>query len=108
METDNGFIFTCTIQEILKALQASKENGTIIALTVPKLGSGIFITAIEDIIEGNEGNVYIKLKDYDVTGFMFERTTLQLTEIISVCALSHKWEGIYHRNVTANGKMLSL
>jgi hypothetical protein len=92
------FNFSRDPECILRALLDSKHHGTVLAMTVPSIGAGIFITAVDDVLL-NGKETYVILKKYDVTGFIFERNTLMINEIVSVCPLNSKWENPYIKNI---------
>jgi hypothetical protein len=99
MRIQGEYNFTRNEGEILKALLNSKENCTMVALAVPCIGAGVFITAVDDLYL-NDGETYIQVKNYDVTGRIIEKTKIALKEIIGVCPLNSKWENPYLKNIS--------
>jgi hypothetical protein len=99
MRIQGEFNFTREQGEILKALLNSKEKGTMIALAVPAIGSGVFITAVDDLFL-NDGETFIQLKSYDVTGRIIEKTKIPLKEIVGACPLHSQWQNPYLKNLT--------
>jgi hypothetical protein len=87
--------------QIVDILSQSKSNGTAVALTSPAIGSGYFITAVQDIFLGDDdGDVLIVFKPYDITGYIFQRNKLYLWEIKSVCAFKSAFENPYIKTIT--------
>src|SRR5688572_6949114 len=99
MAANEEYNFTSDRGEILNALQKSKDNQTMVALTVPDIGAGLFITAVDAIIQ-NENETIIILKQYDITGCMLEKNKFQLNEIVSACSLKSKWVNPYIKTFT--------
>lgn len=105
MKIQGEYNFTREEAEILKCLLDSKEKGTMIALAVPFIGAGVFITAVDDLFL-NDGETYIQIKNYDVTGRIVERTRIPLKEIIGVCPLNSVWENPYLKNITNDPEII--
>ncbi len=99
MRIQGEYNFTRDEGEILKALLDSKEKGTMLALAVPCIGAGIFITAVDDLFL-NDSETYIQVKNYDVTGRIIEKTKIALKEIIGVCPLNSRWENPFLKNIS--------
>jgi len=99
MRIQGDYNFTRDDGEILKALLDSKEKGTMIALAVPFIGAGVFITAVDDLFL-NDGETYIQIKNFDVTGRIIEKTRIPLREIIGACPLNSQWANPYLKNMT--------
>jgi hypothetical protein len=68
---------------ILEALLHAKENGTMIGIHAPVLGTGTYITGVIDILI-TDHETTIVTKSYDITGYFFDKTSLKLNEIKSV------------------------
>lgn len=83
--------------EILNALAESKASGTAVGISAPVLGTEICVTAVEDILIGEE--ITIVLKSYDITGYMLETNKLQLSDIKSVCPFTSPFENPYMRTL---------
>jgi hypothetical protein len=85
---------------MLSALLASKESGTAIGISAPVLGSGIFITAVEKILNNNDifdqSEIVIVLKAYDITGYFFARNVIKLNEIKSVWPLKSPFKNPFY------------
>jgi hypothetical protein len=105
MKIQGEYNFTREQGEILKALLDSKDKGTMIALAVPSIGSGVFITAAVDV-SLNDGETFIHLKSYDVTGRIIEKTCIPLKEIEGACILHSQWENPFLKNL-ANDRLQS-
>lgn len=89
--------------EMLNILAESKANGTAVGVSAPVLGSEIYVTAVDDIVVGED--VTIILKNYDITGYMLETNKLKLGEIKCVCPFKSAFENPYMRTLK-NGKSL--
>lgn len=98
MRIQGEYNFTREPQEILKALLDSKEKGTMIALAVPSIGAGVFITSVDDLFLNDE-ETFIQLKSFDITGRIIERTKIPIREIIGACPLKSQWENPYLKNL---------
>lgn len=98
MRIEGEYNFTREQGGILKALLDSKEKGTMIALAVPSIGTGVFISAVDDLFL-NDGETFIQLKSYDATGRLIEKTKIPLKEIIGVCSLHSQWENPFLKNL---------
>lgn len=83
-EAGQQYDFIVRPDEILKAIAASRDNGTVIGIYSPALGNTMYITGIDKLVVDGE-NTAVVLKEYDMSGHIFERHTLMLDEIISVC-----------------------
>ena len=105
MRIQGEYNFTREPGEILKAILDSKEKGTMIALAVPSIGAGVFITAADDV-SLNDGETFVHLKSYDVTGRIIEKTRISLKEIVGACTLHSQWQNPYLKNL-ANDKLQS-
>ena len=103
MRIQGEYNFTREQGEILKALLNSKEKGTMIALAVPSIGAGVFISAVDDLFL-NDGETFIQVKSFDVTGRIIEKTKIPLKEIDGVCILHSQWQNPYLKNL-ANDKL---
>ena len=82
-EDDQQFDVIVRPDEILNAIAASRDNGTVIGIYSLALGSTMYITGIDEIV-GEGENTVVVLKKYDMSGHIFERHTLMLHEIVSV------------------------
>jgi hypothetical protein len=98
MKIQGEFNFTRNQSEILTALLDSKQKGTMIALAVPSIGAGVFITAVDDLFL-NDGESFVQLKNYDVTGRILERTRIPLKEIVGACPLHSQWQNPYLKSI---------
>lgn len=83
--------------DMLNILSESKAHGTTVGIKAPKLGSGIYVTAVDDIIIDTE--ITIVLKSYDITGYMLERHKLKLSDIRSVFPFKSPFQNPYMRNI---------
>jgi hypothetical protein len=86
--------------EILNILTESKSRGIAVGISAPMiLGDEIYVTAVEDIIIGDD--ITIVLKNYDITGYMLEKNKLKLGEIKSVFPFKSAFENPYMRTFKA-------
>ena len=76
---------------IIKELIRSKLNGTVIGITSPALGAGMFLTAVEDILIEGEKSVVV-LKHFDINGYFFSTHQLTLDQVAAVCPFRSKFE----------------
>lgn len=106
MRIQGEFNFTREAAEILKALLDSKEKGTMIALAVPSIGTGVFITAVDDLFL-NDSETFVQLKSYDVTGRIIEKNKIPLKEIIGACPLQSLWQNPYLKNLMSDSSEVS-
>lgn len=83
--------------EILSVLTESKQRGTAVGIRAAVLGKEIYVTAVEEIVMGDE--ITIILKNYDTTGYMLETNKLKLGEIASVCPFRSPFENPYMRTL---------
>ena len=83
--------------DMLSILSESKARGTAVGIAAPTLGSGIYVTAVEDILVDED--ITIVLKNYDITGYMLETNKLKLGQIRSVCPFKSAFENPYLRNI---------
>jgi hypothetical protein len=83
--------------EILNILAQSKAQGTAVGIKAPVLGTGIYVTAVDDIIIDDE--ITIIFKSYDISGCMLEANKLKLGEIKSVFPFKSPFENPYLKNI---------
>ena len=85
---------------MLEVLRTSMENGTAVGINAPVLGSGIYITAVEKILNNNDifdqSEIVIVLKAYDITGYFFARNVIKLNEIKSVWPLRSPFKNPFY------------
>jgi hypothetical protein len=93
------FAFISDPDEILRALNESKNNGTVVGISAPILGNGVFLTSVESLAETDSDHV-ITLKGYDVTGYILERNRLRLTDIRGICPFQSKFNNPYLKELT--------
>jgi hypothetical protein len=93
------FIFTSDLEQIYHHLVQSKINNTVVAISAPVLGNGVFLTAVDDITKSDDDQV-ITLKGYDVTGYILERNKLRLSEIRAVCPFTSMFKNPYLKELT--------
>lgn len=76
--------------EILK----SKQEGNIVGIISPVLGSGMYLTAIDDLIL-TEGSSRVVLKRFDISGYLFPIHEIPLNSIKAVCPFTSKFKNPY-------------
>lgn len=101
MRIEGEYNFTRDKGEILKALLDSKLHQTMIGLAIPTIGTGVFITSIEEIFLDDVEPI-VQLKYLDVNGRLIEKTRFYLREIIGACPLHSKWINPLLRNHLAS------
>lgn len=75
-------------KNILNELSASQENGNVIGIWAPPLGSGLFMCAVETILDDDvEHDKLIILKEKDLNGVQLQAHVLFLQEIEKVFPL---------------------
>jgi hypothetical protein len=92
------FIFISDTEQILKCLNESHANSTVVAISAPILGSGVFLTSVENVVPENDP--LIVLKGYDVTGYILERNRIRLSDIRSVCPFKSEFKNPYLKELT--------
>ncbi|HYF70310.1 MAG TPA: hypothetical protein VD884_19360 [Ohtaekwangia sp.] len=80
---DQQFDFIVDREKILQVLISSKINGSAVGVYSPALGNAMFITGVEEVILADHDTVIV-LKQYDMSGHLFENYTLSLEDILSV------------------------
>ena len=87
--------------QIIEILHQSKDQGTVVGLSAPILGNGVFLTGIENVIK-NENDYLIVLKGYDVTGYILERNKIKLSDIRCVCPFKSPFNNPYLKELTGD------
>lgn len=85
--------------EMLNVLAESQACGTAVGLIAPVLGDEIRVTAVENMLIGDD--VTIILKRYDITGYMLETNKVRLSDIKSVCPFKSPFTNPYMRTLKA-------
>jgi hypothetical protein len=98
METSE-LAFISDPEQILPYLEHSKVEGTVVGISAPILGNGIFLTGIEDIRKQGEDFIIV-LKGYDVTGYILERNKISLNDIRAICPFKSPFNNPYLRELT--------
>jgi hypothetical protein len=100
------FDFIKETKAILEVLINSMENGNAVGISCPALGTGIYITAVEKILNNNDFfdqcEITVVLKGYDITGHFFEKNMIKLYEIKSVWPLKSPFKNPF---LTSNREM---
>lgn len=83
---------------ILHELTVSRDHQNAILIASRALGPQYYITAVEDIILGeNGGEITVVIKPYDITGYIFPINKLLLSEIKAVSLFKSKLENPFMR-----------
>ncbi|HYC83803.1 MAG TPA: hypothetical protein VEB86_01220 [Chryseosolibacter sp.] len=85
--------------DMLAALRKSKEHGTVVGISAPILGNGLFLTSVLDIVPAGDDHL-ITLTGYDVTGYILERNKLRLSEIRGICPFMSAFTNPYLKELT--------
>ena len=93
--------FITSSDTILQELLHSKLNGNMIGISSPVLGTGMFITAIEDILLEGKRSIII-LKRYDITGHFLATNKVLLNKITAVCPFQSKFENPFLAKVNGD------
>lgn len=95
------FDFINSQEGILHALTDSKINSSVIGIYSPSLGETMVVTGVENIVLTDSDTVIV-LKKYDMSGQIFERHVLLLSEIISVCPFTSPIKNPFLENIEKN------
>jgi hypothetical protein len=87
--------FMTGADDILDILRHSKDHGNVIGISSPFLGNGIFITAVDDVIENYE--TVVLLKPIDVNGGTLAKNILRLSEITSACSFRSRFDKVINQ-----------
>ena len=91
-----GVEFIINPEKILDVLTDSKDRKTAVAVASSILGPDYYITAVDDIILGeNGGETVVTLKPYDITGYIFPRNKVVLSDIKAVSPFRSRFENPY-------------
>lgn len=72
-------------KHILEELIASRENGNVIGIWAPSLGTGLYMCAVQNILDNDiEHDKVVILKEHDVNGASLKAHVLFLQEIEKV------------------------
>jgi|GEM_PF-1824220 len=93
------FAFISERSEVLIALTESKKNGTIVGISAPILGNGVFLTAVDEVTSISD-DYSITLKGYDITGYILERNKIRLSDIRAVCPFKLVFKNPYLKELT--------
>jgi hypothetical protein len=77
-----GIDFLKDPKDILVSLIHSRDHGNAVGIISPKLGEGVFITAVEDVRVSDTCEIVLKM--HDMTGFFLRTNMLKLSEITGV------------------------
>lgn len=77
---------------ILKEITSSKRSGYLLGVYCSALGSGMFVTAVEDIYEAGKDNMMVVFKWYDKNAHILSMTHVSLDEISAVCPVNKSFQ----------------
>lgn len=72
-------------KEIIKQLKMAQEKRTIVGITAPCLGQGMFLVGVEEVHQDDQ---VVDLCPYDMTGTLLELSTVEIANIKNVCAFN--------------------
>lgn len=81
--------------EILKALEESRANGTVIGITALSFGPVMVMAAVEDILEVRNDRIIV-LKENDLLGLPIPETELLLSEIVRIHPFRTRYDDPFH------------
>ena len=87
--------------EMLEILVDSQVNTTVVGISAPVLGNGVFLTSVEHIHPAGPDYI-IALKGYDVTGYILERNKIRLSDVRAVCPFKSKFNNPFLKELTGN------
>jgi hypothetical protein len=82
---------------IVALLRYSKDHGTVLGIHSPVLGGGVYITAVNCIITGEETTVV--LSSYDSSGNILTTSKLKLADIRCVFPFQSVFENPYTKDL---------
>ena len=91
-------------KDILNELIMSRENGNVIGIWAPSLGTGLYMCAVENILDDEvEHDKVIILKENDLNGVPLEAHVLFLQEIEKV----YPFKTVYGESASAGRHAVS-
>jgi hypothetical protein len=96
---DLDLVFIADPAEVQKCLIESKVHKTVVGISAPILGSGVFLTGVQDIIQ-TDSDYVIVLAGYDITGYILERNKIRLSDIRAVCPFKSEFKNPYLHEFT--------
>lgn len=87
--------------EMIETLIESQQNNTVVGISAPVLGNGVFLTSVDNI-QPSGPDYIITLKGYDVTGYILERNKIRLSDIRAVCPFRSKFNNPYLKELTGD------
>ena len=90
-------------RNILEELNASRENGNVIGIWAPSLGTGLYTCAVERILDDDvEHDKVVILKENDLNGVPLNTHVLFLQEIEKVFPLKARYDDPLPETVKAH------
>ncbi|HEY0655871.1 MAG TPA: hypothetical protein VGD65_22200 [Chryseosolibacter sp.] len=72
-------------KEIVKQLKVAQQRRTIVGITSPSLGLGMFLVGVEEVHSDDQ---VVDLCPYDVTGTLLALSSIEVASIKSICAFN--------------------
>src|SRR5436190_23359095 len=73
---------------ILREVTNAKRSGQLLGVHCTALGSGMLLTAVEDIYEAGKDDMMVVFKWYDKNSHILSMTHVSLDEISAVCPVN--------------------
>ena len=86
-------------KEIIKQLKAAHTKRTIVGITAPCLGQGMFLVGVEGLHQDDQ---VVDLCPYDMTGTLLEVSRVEISGIKSVCAFNAPYKNPLLSNALAS------
>jgi hypothetical protein len=77
---------------ILREVTNSKRSGKLLAVSCAALGSGMLLTAVEDIYEAGKDEMMVVFKWYDKNSHILSMTHVSLDEISAVSPVNKSFQ----------------
>jgi hypothetical protein len=96
---DIDLAFISEPDQILDIINQSCLSQTVVGISAPILGNGVFLTSVEKVVQADSDYI-VQLKGYDVTGYILERNKIRLSDIRSVCPFKSVFKNPYLKELT--------
>jgi hypothetical protein len=77
-------------KDIIKELISNKASGNVVGVYAPALGSGMFLTGVQDLYEEGKATVVVFYR-YDLSGEILSRNCITVDEIEMVCSFNQRY-----------------
>jgi hypothetical protein len=98
---NNNEEFLTSKDEIFRELLHSKIHGNVVGICSDRLGNGMYLTAVEELLQ-DDGDLIAIIKPYDCTGHFFPVNRLHIGEITSVFPFKSKFENPFATKLTSS------